>query len=352
MKRRIPYIGSSRDTRAFVRVRVLAAAGSVVLSAALLTACDDTGSDGSASITMGVGGNIFDMPIRIAAAKGYFAKQGLNVKVVTLNPSIATTALESDSVQFLNSSPTTFLSALSRDLKETAIAHDGDGNPLGLVVSTDFARKHHLTADTPPDQVAKALVGSTGGSSSTNTKAQAGIFLKAYGVEPDDIKWVSLLSPAANEASLKTGQIGWFATSEPTPLEIEHSGDGLVLADAARVPVWSNDKVGYGQLLVARSSYLRDHPAIAKKTATAVQQATAYLHTHLDSATVKNTAKETLPGVPASVIDKSLPLVNWPTSAKMSNADWKTTVSFINELHTLRGNIEMTTDNWTNSYLP
>uniref|UniRef100_UPI003EBD5D23 ABC transporter substrate-binding protein n=1 Tax=Actinacidiphila sp. bgisy145 TaxID=3413792 RepID=UPI003EBD5D23 len=192
---------------------------------------------------------------------------------------------------------------------ETAIAADGGGNPLGLIVSTKFAKAHHLTASTPAAQVAKALDGSTGGSSSANTKGEASVYLKAYGVDPGKVKWVSLPSPAADKAALKSNQIDWFVTSQPTPLAIQATGDGVVVADSTKVTAWSEKEAGYGQIVVARNSYLSQHADIAKKFATAVQQATAYMHDNIDSATVQNVASKALPGVPASVVKASLPQV-------------------------------------------
>jgi NitT/TauT family transport system substrate-binding protein len=322
------------------------------LTAALLTACGDSSGGSPGTVTVGVGSNIFEMPIRVAEANGYFAKQGLKVKFVTLSAATSSSALQSGSVQFLSDSPTDFASALAKKVPETAIAVSGIGNPLGLIVSTKFAKARHLTAATPPAQVAEALAHSTGGASSSNTKAEAGLYLKSYGVGPDDVKWVSLPTPAADEASLKSNQIDWFTTSEPAPLQIQDAGDGIVVADAKKVPVWSNANVGYGELVVTRNSYLRQHASTAKKFASAVQQATAYMRDHLGSTTIQGVARQALPGVPGPVLDKSLSLVDWPASATMSDTGWKTTLAFINSLNSLPETAKVTPDNWTNTYLP
>src|SRR6266576_482673 len=164
--------------------RTLALTSVALLGAALLTGCGDgsssVGADGKTTVSVGMSGNIFDLSIRVAEENGYFDQQNIKVKYVTLTASTGTSALESSSVQFLNDSPTNFLSALSKGLPELSVATNGGGNPLGLVVSDAFAKKHHLTSDTPADQVAKALADSTAGASSSNTKAEAGLFLKAH----------------------------------------------------------------------------------------------------------------------------------------------------------------------------
>ncbi|WP_200823588.1 ABC transporter substrate-binding protein, partial [Actinacidiphila yanglinensis] len=283
----------------------------MALGTLTLTACGSNGpgknADGTTTVTVGVAGNIFDLPIRLAEANGYFSKQKLKVKYVTTTAATGTSALESGSIQFLNDSPTDFVSAIGKNVPETAIAADGGGNPLGLIVSTKFATAHGLTADTPAAQVAKALDGSTGGASSANTKGEAAVFLKAYGVDSSKVKWVSLPSPAADKAALKSNQIDWFVTSQPTPLAIQDTGDGIVVADSIKVPAWSEAQAGYGQIVVARNSYLTQNPDTAKKFATAVQQATAYMHTNINSTTVQTVAQKALPGIPTSVIKASLP---------------------------------------------
>ncbi|BBA95687.1 hypothetical protein RVR_648 [Actinacidiphila reveromycinica] len=334
------------------RSRAVAVLAATALGAALLTACGagDPGSDGT--VTVGVGSNIFELPIRLADANGYFARQGLKVKFVTLNASTGISALQSGSVQFLNDSPTDFVSAVAKNVPVTAIAADGVGNPLGLIVSTDFAKRHGLTAATPAAQVAKALAGSTGGASSNNTKAETGLFLTSYGVAKDAVKWVSLPTPAADKAALKSHQIDWFTTSEPAPLQIQQEGDGVVVADATKVPAWSNARTGYSEVVVARKSYLSQHAGTARKFATAVQQATAYMNAHLDSPTVRAVARKALPGVPADVLESSLRLVDWPARGSMSAEGWKTALAFINSLDALPQTAEVTADDWTDAYLP
>jgi len=328
--------------------RLLALSAAAVLSAPVLAACG--GSDGP-TVTIGIGGNIFDLPIRVADKEGYFAKQGLTVKYVNLTASTGSSALDSGSVQFLNTSPTDFLSARGQGLKHLAIAHDGGGNPLGLVVSKPFATAHHLTAKSDPGTVAKALAHSTAGASSANTKAEAGLYLKAYGVDPGTLKWVSLPSPAADKASLKKNEIDWFVTSEPIPLQIQNSGDGVVVADPLTVPQWSYEQAGYGQLLTVKKSYATQNPETTRKVATAIQQATRYMHGHLHSDPVLSAARTSLQGVPDPVIEGSLDQVEWPANDAMSGAGWAKTIRFINSLGALPKKVSVTKDDWTNKYV-
>lgn len=333
-------------------VRTLALAASLTLGSALLSACGSSSDSGEpATITVGVGGNIFDTPLRVAEAKGYFSKRGLKITYSTLTSSTGVSALQSGSVQFLTTSPNGFLSAVDKKLPITAISAVGLGNPLGLIVSNQYAQAHGLTAKTPAPQVAKTLAQSTPGYSSPNTKAEAGIFLKAHGVDPDKLKWVSLPSPAADQAALKNHQIDWFITSEPIPLQMQDTGDGVVVADPLTVPQWSAKAAGYGLFTAVRKSYAEDNPGVAKKFVAAVQDATNYMSTHPGDATVVAAAQKTLTNVPTSVVKDSLEQVEWPRSGKMTTAQWRTTIAFLNSLGTIKGGAKISSSDWTNEYL-
>ncbi|MFG2659145.1 ABC transporter substrate-binding protein [Streptomyces sp. NPDC048425] len=343
--------------RNHTRARFVALTSVAIFGAPLLTACGNDGSssvgaDGKTTVSVGVSGNIFDLSIRLADENGYFAQHNIKIKYVTLTAATGTSALQSGSVQFLNSSPTSFLAALSKGLPEISVATNGGGNPLGVVVSDTFAKKHGLTADTPADQVAKALAGSTAGASSANTQAEAGLFLKAHGVDPAKLKWVSLPSPAADKAALAKGEVDWFITSEPIPLQVQYEGDGVVVADPDKVPQWAFEDAGYGQVVAVKKSYANSDTATVKGFAAAVQQATAYLSTHSADKTVLAAARETLPGVPDKVLSESVKQVAWPESAKQDATGWKKTLAFVKDGIGAVPDATVTSDNWTNTYLP
>lgn len=334
--------------------RSLVTVAFLALGALLTAACGSpsAGEGGPIAVTVGAGDNIMDLPMKVAEANGYFRKHGLQVTFVSTNASTGPAALESGSVQFLNSSPTGFLSALAKGVPQVAIAADGLGNPIAIVVSKKFADANKLTADTPAEQVAKALGNSIGGSSSANTKAQASQFLKARGVDPAKVNWVQLPSPAANKAALNSGQIDWFMTGQPTPLSIQHAGEGVVVADPLRVPEWSPERAGYGEFVVARKDYLEKNPETAKKFVAAVQEATAYMNAHVDDKALLDIVTKAMEGIPAPVLRDSLKQVGWPTSVAMNDAEWKKTQDYVNGLGVLPKVMAVTANDWTNDYAP
>ncbi|WP_399897537.1 ABC transporter substrate-binding protein [Streptomyces sp. BBFR51] len=326
----------------------------MVLGSTLLSACGDTvalGSDGAETVTVGVAGNIFDVPLRVAQDQGYFSKRGLKVEFVTVTAATGMPSLQSGSLQFLNSSPTGFLGALSKGTPVVAVGVDGLGNPLGLVVSKEFAQEKGLTAKSSPDTVAKALAGSIGGSSSANTKAEAEMFLKNNHIDPGEVDWVSLASPTADKAALNEGRIDWFVTSEPLPLQIQHAGQGVVVANSRTAPEWSSDYAGYGQVVVTRKEFADEHADTVRKFAGAVRDGTAYLAKHVNDLSVVPVAKQAMPGVPDAVVQASIEEVEWPLFVDMDAPTWRKTRSFVDELGALPEGAEITTDDWTNEFV-
>lgn len=335
--------GSRKARRASVLLASLA------LCSGALAACGSGNADGLTEVTVGVGGTIFDTPLRVAEAKGYFRAAGLDVSFVDLAPSLGSAALQSDSVQFLNDSPTAFLSAISHKIPQLAVSMDGAGAPLGLAVSTRFAQAHHLTADTPPAEVAKALQGSVGGASSATTKGQAGIFLRAYGISPDTIKYASLPSPAADKAALNNNLVDWFITSEPTPLDVQDEGGGVVVAGPDTVPVWSVPRTGYGQVVVVRKDWAPGNADVIRRFVAAVEQGSAYARGH--EADVVDMVGQTFAGMPDPVLLASIRQVDWPATGAMSGEGWKTSLGFIAQTGAVPKNTTVPADSWTNQYL-
>ncbi len=352
LHRRCPRSSAGALLSVIAGGRAVVLATVMVTGSALLTACGGSGADGpDAVITVGVAGNVFDVPLRVADAEGYFGKRGMKVDFVEVTAATGMPALESGSLQFLNSSPTNFLGGLARGLPVVAVGVDGLGNPLGLVVGDEFAERHGLTAGSPLDEVAEELRGSTGGYSSANTKAEAGIFLKAWEVGPEEVRWVSLPSPSADEAALDSGRIDWFLTSEPLPLQIQHSGGGVVVADSGKVVEWSSGYAGYGQVVVADRSYAGQHASTVRSFMAAVQDGAGYLAAHMDDPSVVAVAGKALPGVPAPVVRASIEEAEYPIFADMSAHDWRVTLRFVDDLGGLPEGAGITADGWTNTYL-
>ena len=249
-------------------------------------------------------------------------------------------------------SPTGMFNAINKKLPIVPIAQNASGTPLGLVVSTKFAKEHSLTPSSSAEEVAKALPGSRPGASSANTEAEAGVFLKAYGVDPSKLSWATLPTASADQAALKSNQIDWFDTSEPLPLQIQADGDGVVVGSPENVPQWSQGQSGYGSFVAARKSWANGNGGVARKFVAAVQQATAYMNAHPNDPASLAAAKDVLPNASGDILKTSLQQVAWPASDKMTADGWASTTRFVDSLGTIKGGVHLTASDWTNQYLP
>ncbi|WP_435177584.1 ABC transporter substrate-binding protein [Actinacidiphila sp. bgisy145] len=333
------------------------AVSAAVLAVGLVAAgCGNSSSasgSGTSSVTIGVSGaNVNILPVWVAQKKNYFAAHGIKVKLEVLTPTVTSSALTSGSVQFLAGSAKNFLDAVDKGTGELTVAQTSVGVPLGLVISTHFAKAHHLTKDSSPAAVAKALVGSTGGSSSESTTAEVNLFLHEHGVDTGRMKVASLSSPTIYETALKTNRIDWFCTSEPTPLQAQAAGTGIVVASSANVPAWEPQNMGPGNITVTTRSYAEKHPDTVKQFAQAMQEAVKYIHDNEGSTALTDIAAAESPGIPRDVLKESISEIDWPADGRMTAAQWATAVKFTSQIDVIKPDMKVTEgDDWTNAYL-
>lgn len=345
----MPGKRSSRNGRA------IALAATAGLAMTLASACSSSSSSnaaggGTETVTVAVSSsNMNDLPVWVAQQEGYYAKAGLNVKTAVLTAATTNTALQSGSVQFIDGNPTQFVEALTKGAGQLAVDKETVGIPLGFVISPSFAAKHGITGKTPIGEVAKDLIGSTGGSSAAATTGEAEIFLQEFGVTPAQVKVATLASPSADQAALKSDQIDWFCTSEPIPYEVQAAGSGLVVATPENVPSWAASQTGIGAVIVTQKSYAQANPTVVREFATATQEAAKYIG--LNPARALDIAQTQFPGVSRTVLESSLAEIQWPADGKMTDALWQTTVGFIVKQGVVPSGSKVASTDWTNQYL-
>jgi len=333
------------------------------MTAALLglsvAGCSSSGSAASNStgaslqtVTVAASGdNIFDLPIWEGQAGGYYAKQGLKVQFTVLSTATLNSALNSGSVNFLDDNPTTFLEEQATGGSSQIVVEGlSTGVPMGLVISTAFAKAHGITATTPPATVAKDLIGSTGGSSAKSTLGEADMFLRQYGVQPSQVKIATLSTVTADQAALQSNEIDWFCTAEPVPFEVQDGGHGIVVASPANVQQWGPSKTGLSEAIVTTTKFASGNPETVKKFVAATEQATAYLSSHESKAVTL--AQSEIPGLTPQVLLKTDSLITWLSSGQMNGAQWQNTVTFSEIEGTIASGTHVTQNvDWTNKYL-
>jgi NitT/TauT family transport system substrate-binding protein len=79
------------------------------------------------------------------------------------------------------------------------------------------------------------------------------------------------------------------------------------------------------------------------------------MNTHLkddSDKTVLQAAQKSLQGIPDGVVQSSLQQVEWPAQGAMDDAGWTKTMTFLTSLGTLPQGAKVTSENWTDKYLP
>lgn len=327
--------------------------GPIVLVVALvlaLAACG--GSSSGSTVTVAISSeNLNLLPLWLADQQGYYRRAGLTVKTALLSPATTNTAINSNSVEFLDTSPNNFLIASHQGTGQVAILQTSLGIPLGLVVSNRFAAEHRLTKQSSPQAVAHALVGSTGGSASESTTGQTELFLRENGVSTSQMRVATLSSTKAYITALQQGQIDWFSTSEPAPSQAEAQGAGIVVASSQNVAAWSPTQIGIGSLMSTNKEYAQSDPDTVRRFVQATSQALQYVSAHRTSADVVDVAAAALPGVPRPLLTQVIAETDWSGDGAMTPELWATTAHFTSQVGVVPPTTSVAATDWTNDYL-
>jgi ABC-type nitrate/sulfonate/bicarbonate transport system substrate-binding protein len=205
----------------------LAAAGIV----GLVAACSSSGSSattasgGAKSLTtLTVDAAFFgpvDVPLYYAEAKGYFAKQGLDVKFVVASSNTQLASVLGGSVQFASSSPINVVNAAANGAKLVNFMAIEVGYSEDVIMSKSAYQAAGLTASSTAKQKIEALAGKkVGVISATGENAIIFKYLFHYaGIPLSQLDMVQLGTPQAIQAALKDGNIAGANVGSPYPQE-------------------------------------------------------------------------------------------------------------------------------------
>ena len=178
------------------------------------------------------------------------------------------------------------------------------------------------------------------------------LFLREYGVNINQMKVATLTSPQVYLTAMKTNQIDWFCTSEPTPLQAQAAGAGIVVAGPGNVAAWSPDNIGPGNITITQRSYAAQNANTVKRFTQAMQEAVKYIHDNEGSDAVADIAAGELPNVPHDVLKQAISEIDWPVNGKMTAAQWSAGVKFSSQIGAIEGGTKVSEGaDWTNEYL-
>ena len=256
----------------------VAAVAAVALAAACSSSSSSSSSGSAAASGSGSGKSLttltldaaffgpVDVPLYYAEAKGYFAKQGLDVKFVVASSNTQLASVLGGSVQFASSSPINVVNAAANGASLVNFMAVEVGYSEDVIMSKSAYQAAGLTASSTAKQKIEALAGKKlGVISATGENAIIFKYLFHYaGIPLTKLDMVQLGTPQAIQAALKDGDIAGANVGSPYPQESVSDGYAEYLFHA---PLSEISPMGSAitQTLSATQAYYNANQATIKK---------------------------------------------------------------------------------------
>jgi ABC-type nitrate/sulfonate/bicarbonate transport system substrate-binding protein len=346
------------DIKSRLRRRRLPIVLACAAAVATLAACGPNsgaapgkGGGGGGNITIGKAVDTIGFTtVDVAKAKGYFAKEGLNVNEDLLSgSSTAFAALESGSVNFVTASSTALLSAKEKGLPLEAVASLDYGVSLQLLVSDKWIKSHGLSPSLPLTTVMKKMVGAKLGVISTTDLTYDHYLEEQAGVSSGKFTYINVDSQSAALAAVKYGEIDAFLLSPPSTYYAQSQGGAKVIASLHEVPTLAN--MAY-DILVVDTNWAKSHASEVSAVATAMAMADNAMSSNPQS--VIDAEKQHYPTMTSSVLLDSLQHVTFASNGLFTQSMWQEALNEFN--HTENDSaahisVSATSGIWTNQYI-
>ncbi len=190
-------------------------------------------------------------PVYIAQERGFFAKHGIEPKIIIAAGPAVIPALIGKSADFTTISGAIHLAAAARNQTLLAIGNTQDKVTTDIVVRADVAKKINVPANADFATKMKALKGLTIGVDAINGLPHSVIRFLAVkaGLDPEKDFTITALQPPAMLAALKAGTIDAFAFSPPFSLLAVNEGNSLWI-DGTKVDLPEFKSFPYNVVLV------------------------------------------------------------------------------------------------------
>jgi len=211
------------------------------LAGSLLSFCwlvaGSTGTSAADKLVIAEGAHVIGyLAVYIAKDQGYFADEGLDVDIVpTRGSAQAVAAIIGRSADMALATVSDIANAVSqgRDLK--VIAAITNQPQMMLTVSTDFAKKHNVSATSPLEDKVKALKGGTYAISAPGSMTDDVMrtLLEMAKLSPDRDAQILALGSGGSEmlGALARKSIDGFVLSPPAGNQAEADGKGVILVN-------------------------------------------------------------------------------------------------------------------------
>jgi ABC-type nitrate/sulfonate/bicarbonate transport system substrate-binding protein len=333
-------------------VAVLAVGGCIALAACGSSSGSGSPAASASPVTIKIGtplANAEEVPIWLGEQNGVFKKYGLNVAVAALGSGpVVTSALASGSVDVALDDATTLLSAVKTGVPIESVAQYSDATPSELIANKAWAAAHHLTAKSPLSTIVHALIGARVGAASDVITGHENVLLKSEGVQPQQVKQLTVSSSGAEQNLLVSGQLDAFVAGPPLPDEMQAAGQGVILVNEGTPSAWSDS--GINLAIAVNTSWAKANAATVTKLISAIHAATADLLA--DPASAKSAAQANLADTSESALLYTYPLEEYSTCPTQTATLWEQDV----KVGELSGDVTPGTTApegtaWTNQYI-
>lgn len=221
------------------------------------------------------------LPALVADAMGYYKEQDLDVQITTTGgESKSLAALVGGGAEIYVGSPSTAFRARAVGADPLVIGATIAQYASNFVVSGDWARKRGLTDKSSYEDKLNALKGATIAITApgSGTDLVVRFLAKQAGLNPDRDMTITALGTAdAMTAALVQGRIDGFTLSAPAAENAVKNHGGMMLFNFSRGEVKQLDGFLYIGL-VARESWVKQHPDVTVRFLRAQQQALNAIH--------------------------------------------------------------------------
>jgi NitT/TauT family transport system substrate-binding protein len=225
-------------------------------------------------------------PLYVGRDRGYFAKQGLDVEIITTSgdgPDVD--ALISGSVEFTVSTPNRLFMAYEQGRPLLAIANLGNMMGIECWMNKDVANRLGISANTPLEERFKALKGLT----VAGTRPGAFTYLllveyaKRVGLVPQkDLQIIGIGGPSAMIPAIENNQIAVACNGSPAPELAVSRGKSVMFTNNLKGgdPAYANFLF---ELLYVRPEYAKSDPETVRKMIGGFLDAIAFIHNASDA---------------------------------------------------------------------
>jgi len=311
-------------------MKTLAALGVLTVLASGCTkgeAAKGTHADGAAKLeTIRYATSAANLPITFGIKKGFFAEQGLDVKVVTVSGGVeAVTAAAAGEAE---------LGGMGSPIITGAAA----GVPITIVGSPPSAGQPFILVARPGYHSLAELKGkpiSPGGAGQGTIQA-FNVIAKAKGFKLSDFQYVNAGSSANALAALQAGKVEAVITSEVIGVKAELEGFGKVLERAV-------DYFGHYQhtFIFATNQFIKEKPDKVRSFLVAYRKTVEYIKAHPEEA-IQFGIKDLQQDEKSFRIVQAKDIPTWDTSGKVDIVGTDNAIKILKDLGEIDPKVQIT----------